>query len=134
MVVHQIMTREPEYIETKQTLRDAVNKFRELKIRHLPVVREGDLIGMVSDRDIAGFARGLDIFAPTELEAALDRPVGDFMQGDVVSVDEDTDVGEVIDTMIDQRIGAIPVVDAHSGRLSGIVSYVDILKAARGVL
>ena len=56
------------------------------------------------------------------------------MQGDVLSVDEDTDVAEVIDTLIDQRIGALPVVDAHSGRLCGIVSYVDILKVARGVL
>jgi CBS domain-containing protein len=68
------------------------------------------------------------------LDAALDRPMEDFMQGDVLSVDEDTDVAEVIDTMIDQRIGALPVVDAHSGRLCGIVSYVDILKVARGVL
>jgi CBS domain-containing protein len=98
------------------------------------VVHEGDLIGMVSDRDIASFARGLDVFAPSALEAALDRPMEDFMQGDVLSVDEDTDVAEVIDTMIDQRIGALPVVDAHSGRLCGIVSYVDILKVARGVL
>lgn len=134
MVVHEIMTRDPEFLETRQTLRDAVNKFRELNIRHLPVVHEGDLIGMVSDRDIASFARGLDVFAPSALDAALERPMEDFMQGDVVSVDEDTDVSEVIDTMIDQRIGALPVVDAHSGRLCGIVSYIDILRVARPML
>jgi CBS domain-containing protein len=53
------------------------------------------------------------------------------VSGDVVSVDEDTAIAEVIDHLIDQRIGAIPVVDAHSGRLSGIVSYIDVLKVVR---
>jgi len=134
MVVHEVMTRDPEYIETRTSLRDAIGKLRELNVRHLPVLHNGDLVGIVSDRDIAAFARGVDVLAPAQSEAALDRLMADFMQGDVISVDEDTDVGEVIDTMIDQRLGALPVVDAHSGRLAGIVSYVDILRAARGVL
>jgi acetoin utilization protein AcuB len=131
MVVHQIMTRNPEYIETRQPLREAVAKFKLLRIRHLPVVEGSDLIGMVSDRDIVAYTRGIDLLAPNEAEALLDRPIADFVSGDVVSVDEDTAIAEVIDHLIDQRIGAIPVVDAHSGRLSGIVSYIDVLKVVR---
>jgi len=134
MVVHQIMTRNPEYIETRQSLREAVAKFKLLRIRHLPVVEGGDLIGMVSDRDIIAFTRGIDLLAPKEADALLDRSIADFMSGDAISVDEDTTVEEVIDQLIDQRVGAVPVVDAHSGRLSGIVSYIDILKVARPLI
>jgi CBS domain-containing protein len=36
--------------------------------------------------------------------------------------------------MLDQRVGAIPIVDRHSDELVGIVSYVDVLRALRGQL
>lgn len=134
MVVNEVMTQNPEYIETRSTLRDAIGKLRELNVRHLPVVHDGELVGIVSDRDLVALTRGLDLLAPVEMEAVLDRPMADLMQGDVITVDEDTEVSEVIDTMIDQRIGALPVLDAHTGRLCGIVSYIDILRLARTAL
>lgn len=131
MVVRQVMSRRLEYVETTHRLGDVVAKCKELQIRHLPVLKGGDLIGIISDRDIASVTRGIDLLPPNEAEALLDRPVADFMSGGVVSVDEDTDLGEVIDLLIDQRIGAVPVVDPHSGNVRGIVSYIDILRVAR---
>jgi acetoin utilization protein AcuB len=56
------------------------------------------------------------------------------MSTDVLSVDPETDVGEVVDLMIEHRVGAVPVVDADSEELVGIVSYMDVLRASRDLL
>ena len=47
------------------------------------------------------------------------------MSSDVVSVDPETDVTELIDVMLENKVSALPVVDEASGDLLGIVSYVD---------
>jgi acetoin utilization protein AcuB len=52
----------------------------------------------------------------------------------VVTVNPESDVAEVIDLMIEHKIGAVPVVEADSTRLVGIVSYVDALRAARDLV
>jgi acetoin utilization protein AcuB len=49
-------------------------------------------------------------------------------------VDPETEVSEAIDLMIEHRIGALPVVEPDSTKLVGIVSYVDVLRAARDLL
>jgi CBS domain-containing protein len=51
------------------------------------------------------------------------------MTGDPITVDEETELTEVIDLMIEHKVGALPVV--AEDKLVGIVSYVDVLKAAR---
>jgi CBS domain-containing protein len=43
-------------------------------------------------------------------------------------------VSDAIDLILENRIGALPVVDVHGAALVGIVSYVDVLRAARSVL
>ena len=55
------------------------------------------------------------------------------MRADVVSVDEEADLREVIETLLEQRIGAVPVVDGD-GKLTGIISYVDLLRTYAGEL
>ena len=56
-----------------------------------------------------------------------ERPVADFMTGGVVGVGVDADVSEVIELMLSERIGAVPVVD-EADNVCGIISYVDILR------
>ena len=55
------------------------------------------------------------------------------MSADVVSVDADAEMNEVIETMLEQRIGAVPVVDGE-GNVIGIISYVDIMRSFIGEL
>lgn len=50
------------------------------------------------------------------------------MTGGAAAVSPDADVSEVIDLMLDERIGAVPVVD-EADHVCGIISYVDILRA-----
>jgi acetoin utilization protein AcuB len=56
------------------------------------------------------------------------RQVSELMSGDVVTVEPDTDLREVIDDLLEERIGAVPVVSGPDG-VVGIVSYVDVLRA-----
>ena len=133
MVVDEIMTPNPEFLEVSSTIREAVEKLIEMDVRHLPVVEDGQLVGIISDRDLRSSALpfSTEVLDPEKTRRQMERKVSEIMRGDVISVDPDTDVAEVIDLMVESRAGAIPVVDAHSGRLKGIVSYIDVLRAAR---
>jgi acetoin utilization protein AcuB len=97
------------------------------------VTSGGALVGIVSDRDLREVVpSALDVVArPRDAARILARPISDVMSSDVVSVSPGDDLVEAIDLMIKHRIGAIPVVDASSDELVGIVSYVDALRAAR---
>jgi CBS domain-containing protein len=99
--------------------------------RHLPVVDEqGELVGMLSDRDLRALERPYAQDAETvgtRLQNA-GVPVATIMSGNVTSVDPDADVTEVMELMLENKIGALPVVDAE-GALVGIVSYVDVFRS-----
>lgn len=120
-----IMTSHVVTIRQTASVREALQTLDELDVRHLPVVdeREG-LVGMISERDLLRLRRSQDVLA---------QPVSEVMSGDVVVVTPATDVVEIIDLMTENRIGAVPVVDNDS-QLAGIVSYVDVLRAAGKVL
>ncbi len=129
-----VMTRDPITVSSDDTVRTAIKLQLENDIRHVPVVDEdGNLVGMLSDRDLRDAT--LPIWTrfeePEKAREALDRPVSDLMQADTQSVTVEDDLGDVIDIIIDHKIGAVPVVDAESARLVGIISYIDILAAMR---
>jgi len=130
MIASEIMTRRPAYIRSSARVRDALEALRSLDVRHLPVVNEDDeLVGMLSDRDFSGDPRPdptlIDVLGPST--QALDARVTELMRTDVVSVSEDTDVQDIAESLVEQKIGAVPVV-SPAGQLVGIVSYVDLLR------
>jgi len=102
----------------------------------LPVLDGDMVVGVVSDRDL----RNLELPALVELEnlgqaqELARRAIGDVMSSNVISVSPETEVSEAIDLMIEQKIGAVVVVEADSDKLVGIVSYIDVLRAARDLL
>lgn len=133
MEVSEIMTPNPERIDVTESVRQALFKLIELDIRHLPVVEDEELVGMISDRDLREFVVPMasDLESVNPADARFDRSISSLMKGDIISVHPETDVVEVIDLMIDQRIGAVPVIEPALGNLVGIVSYVDLLREAR---
>jgi CBS domain-containing protein len=134
MVVRDVMTQRPLIVSATDSVGGAMAKLIEADVRHLSVVQDGALVGIVSDRD---FHEALEIlFANHDRgqDHPWDRAVSTLMSSDVISVDPECDLAEAIDTMIDQKIGALPVVEADSDEIVGIVSYVDILRAARAAL
>ncbi len=116
-----IMTAKVVTIRQTATVREALKLLAELDVRHLPVVDEHEgLVGMISDRDLLRLRRSSEV---------LGQAVSEVMSGDVLVVTPTTHVDEIIDLMTENKIGALPVVDADQ-QLAGIVSYVDVLRAA----
>lgn len=132
MIAEELMTKKPKTVPTSAKVRDALHLLQTLDIRHLPVVNEAkELVGMLSDRDLRS-AR-----LPPEAEgngSVLDLRVAEVMSADPLSVSPDTDVGELIDHLVEHKVGAVPVVDEESGELVGIVSYIDVLRTLRGLV
>jgi acetoin utilization protein AcuB len=133
MVVEEIMSREPIVVRATDSIRRAMSTSMEGDVRHLPVVDEGRLVGIVSDRDLRDAYRTAFYSAAVD-DNPLDEAISKIMSSDVVSVNAETPLAEVIDLMIEHKVGALPVVEADSMDLVGIVSYVDVLRAAREAL
>lgn len=133
MIVEDIMTGNPMTVTETTTIAEAMNTMAEQGIRHLPVVRGEDVVGILSDRDFSSLGVALvnDVESYEQLRARLGQAVSALMSGGVVTADQDSDVTDVVDLMLDEKLAALPVVESGTQRLVGIVSYVDVLKAAR---
>jgi CBS domain-containing protein len=121
MIAADIMTNDPRTVRVDDSLGEAYEVLRDLDVRHVPVVNnDGDLVGILSDRDLAGRSR-------ESLPKSTTR-VADVMSGGVVMVDPQSDVREIIERLLENHISAVPVVDGES-KVVGIVSYVDVLRS-----
>ena len=117
-----VMSERPTTVTPRATVESAIQLLERLEIRHLPVVNEsGELVGMLSDRDLRG-TLGADGGPPGSAR------IVDIMNGDVIQALADDDVIDIAELMVDNKIGAVPIVDER-GVLVGIVSYVDILRS-----
>jgi acetoin utilization protein AcuB len=132
MNASEIMTTTVTSVRATDTVAKAMELLGNLEVRHLPVLDGGELVGMLSDRDVRdiGLNRIADLDASERLKALRRTRVSDLMSANVLSVEPSTDLRELIDMMVEEKVGAVPVVDQHTGALVGIVSYVDVLRAA----
>ncbi|GMV11891.1 MAG: hypothetical protein AMXMBFR56_01150 [Polyangiaceae bacterium] len=127
------MTEAPITVSSSTSIRKVIMTLFESDFRHLPIVDGGQLVGIVSDRDLRAFMTPsmIELEKPEEVQRRLAQPVSTVMNADVVSVTPETDLADVIEMMLDQKVGAIPVVRPDTQELVGIVSYVDVLRAAQ---
>jgi acetoin utilization protein AcuB len=129
MFVSDWMTRKVLTLSPEDGISDAIGLIREKGIKHIPVVKDERLKGILSDRDIKDFspsrATTLDVY---ELHYVLARTkVKEIMKTRVFTTTSDTPIEEAALTMFDQKIGCLPVVG--NGQLSGIISDRDIFRA-----
>jgi len=118
MRVREIMTTGVETSPEAAPARDALERMRSLRIRHLVVTRGREIRGIVSDRDLL---------------AADDGTVGERMTEDAVVLSPDSTVREAANLLRGRRIGSLPVVDG-TGAVVGIVTTTDLLDLiGRGV-
>ena len=115
--VREAMTPGVETAWASQPLEDAARMMKAGDFGSLPVVDEGRLVGMLTDRDIVvrAVAEGVDTRA---------AQVGDVASRDPVSVEPDQDLDEARELMARHRIRRLPVVE--DGRLVGVLSQADI--------
>jgi len=100
-----------------------------LGIRHLPVVKNGILKGIVTDRDLRR-PKISDVFKTWHelYRIGDDIQVEDVMVSPVKTIAEGASVKEAAKVMVERRIGALPVTDTK-GKLAGIITESDILRA-----
>lgn len=128
-----IMTEDPMTADLDSKVEDAIRILQTLEIRHLPVLNaRGELVGMVSDRDLRDVTRAYlladDVEEASSEQSALEEPITKVMSTDVLTIGPATPIEEVIDLMLSTKVGALPVVDQKTRDLVGIVSYIDVLR------
>jgi CBS domain-containing protein len=108
-----------ETIGASASLFDAVTRLGEKRIGALPVVEDGTIVGIVSERDVIYCLR-------SHGREALDWPVSRAMSSPAITVDPDIDVLAALAMMTERRIRHLPVVDGS--QIRGIVSIGDLVK------
>jgi acetoin utilization protein AcuB len=125
LLVEDSMTRDIVTLSPDETAATALALCRERRIRHLLVLVEGRLVGIVSDRDLRSSTPALG--DPARAAALQEVLVRDVMAGDVVSVFPDDPIEQAANTMRERKIGCLPVLDGED--LVGVVTASDVMDA-----
>jgi CBS domain-containing membrane protein len=129
MSVADLMSTDVVTLTEDETLAHAQRCMARGRIRHLPVVREERLVGLITHRDL--LAASFSIFA--EVDASEQRRVFDTvrvveaMHRDVVTVSPSLAVSKAARILLENKYGCLPVVDEEQ-RLQGIVTEADFLR------
>ncbi len=115
ILASQIMTSPVETLQKSDTIRKASKLFQDRRFRHVPVVKENDiLIGIVSDRDF---------FSQKSTNSRVEK----IMTTNVLSARPNTEIRYIARVFFEERIGAMPIVE-EGGKLVGIITRSDILR------
>jgi acetoin utilization protein AcuB len=127
-VVEKWMTRDVITVRPHEKIIDAFELMQGRGIRHLPVIEDGELKGLVTDRDIRLALIPSPLSTPEDRMyhlGALER-VDEIMTADLITVAPNTTIEEAAKLMAKYKIGAVPVV--AKGQLVGILTETDILR------
>jgi acetoin utilization protein AcuB len=117
MRLHDFMSRDVETVDERTPADEAFARMRTREIRHLVVLRDGRVAGVISERDLGGrraatLSRG--------------RTVGELMSRHAATIGSDATAREAARVLAGRSIGCLPVVDG--GELVGIVTTSDLLE------
>ena len=132
-VVREIMMGAPVTLKPEDTLDLASDVIALGRIRHIPVLEEGRLVGLLSERDLMGAAANQIFGLKQRSKTALLKSIliKDVMMKKVVMVAPETPIRDVAHLMAEKKIGCVPVISA--GALVGLVTTTDILRYVEGL-
>jgi acetoin utilization protein AcuB len=132
MRVEELMTSQVFTVDTHDMIDRVFFLIHYEKVRHIPVLEKGKVVGMVSDRDMykaLGPKSNSNAIegnkAGTELHV-VPKKVQNIMRRGIISISPETLASEAASLMADNKIGALPVI--KNGKLVGILSSTDILR------
>lgn len=134
MFVKTFMTHNPFFVSPDDNFPQAMNMIRKRKIRHLPVVDKGKLVGIVVEKDLLSNqpspATTLSLYEIYSLLETL--RVRQIMSRPVITVEGDCPLEEAARIMVENKISCLPVMDGE--KLAGIITETDVFKVLVEVL
>ena len=129
MLIATIMQQDVMTATPDMSLAQAQRLMQEKNIRHLPVVADKRLVGIVTDRDIRHAVPSLaTTLSRGEIAYQMNTtPVKTCMTEQVIYITPETDVIEGAALLLKHAIGGLPIV--KDGELVGIVTEIDLLQA-----
>ncbi|HEY7219813.1 MAG TPA: CBS domain-containing protein [Candidatus Binatia bacterium] len=121
MLVSYRMTKEPITVEPEDLLSRAAHKMKAGGFRRLPVVSNGKLVGIITERDLREHRGHLE-----------HTKINGVMTENPITVRPETILEEAAQIMLERQIGGLPVV--HEGRLIGIITSTDVMRAFLDVM
>jgi|CXWL01.1.fsa_nt_gi acetoin utilization protein AcuB len=125
LTVADVMTEQPLTIGRDQPLSVAHRMMRENRVRHLPVLEHGELVGVLTQRDLYF----LETIAGVEIDS---DKIDDAMSTDAYAVAPDARLEDVAAVMAEQRYGCAVVMER--GRVAGIFTATDALRVIAGLI
>jgi CBS domain-containing protein len=132
MKVRDIMTTEVVTVGRNDALTLADDLMTTKGIRHLPVVEQGRLVGILTQRDLfrAAMSSALGFGEKARKEFLKTVVVKEVMTEEVLTIAPDADAREAARRMLDRKVGCLPVLEGT--KLAGIVSESDLLRVLAG--
>lgn len=128
MLVGERMSHPIISVSPDMAVMDALDMMRRERIRRAPVIQDGKLIGIVSEKNLLNAAPSaatlLSVWEVSYLVSKI--KVKDVMTKHVLTTTEDTPIEEAARTLIDNKIGGLPVL--RDGKVVGIITETDLFK------
>jgi CBS domain-containing protein len=126
MKAMQAMTRNVVCIHEDDSLEVARDIMKEWDIRHLPVVRDKKLVGILSDRDVLLFTSAVNTSSAVE-----DRSVFETMTKRPITCSSEDSIAHIAGLMIENKVDCIPVVEPEDNELIGLITTTDLIELLR---
>lgn len=115
-----VMVRDPPWVEDAARMRDIARSFVEGDVNHLPVLRRGKLVGILTPTDLLEPIAGM----------GLDTPVEDLIRTPCLAVHEATPINVASEIMRLGKVVALPILD-NDGHLTGLITDRDVFALSR---
>ena len=129
MLVKNWMSKKVVTVHVNDTMQDAVKLLREHGIRMLPVMEHGELVGIVTDRDMkrasASDATTLDVHELIHLVSTI--KIKHIMTKNPITVPFDFTVEETAEVLLKNKISGVPVLN-HNKEIVGTITQTDLFK------
>ena len=121
MLISDVMTADPQVAKPSDTVAEIARRMNDIDTGAMPVVDDGQIVGIITDRDI--------VLRVVGEERGFDTRVSEVMTTDVQTCRDDASIADVIYQMQDKQVRRILIVDDKQA-LTGIVSLGDVAQEA----
>ncbi|WP_341501296.1 CBS domain-containing protein [Gallaecimonas sp. GXIMD4217] len=134
-IVAHIMTRELRTLPSTASLKEAHELIRDTGIRHIPIMEDGRLLGVLTQKKLLAKVMSLMMSHPIDELDALEAkiPVTDLVDCDCHRVAENEPLVEAVEFFLNNKHGCLPVVD-EDGKLQGMITSSDFVRLCAHLL